>query len=271
MSRKRSPLRGWLPSLQTGMALLALCAVGFVWYCTSRSSMTWQAITDIEGGPGSEALEAHSPGADRQAVRPPPQQERQHQQHEGAESAEGAEAPGAAEEEGDDPEAADGDGRAEADAAGAEGAEADEDSDADSADEQPASEEPAAAKYKIFTFWHYPNGADPLVSLNLESWRKNAPPGTEIVLVNHSNIKQLVPDCPEEFFRLPYPACKSDFVRSSVLYHHGGLYMDADFLVMKSLDSVFQKLDEGWDIVAYSDAGARAASARRETSSPPIS
>jgi len=42
-------------------------------------------------------------------------------------------------------------------------------------------------------------------------------------------------------------------VRAAVLYHHGGLYLDTDFIVMKSLSNVFAKLDEGWDVVAYGD------------------
>ncbi|CAK0852012.1 unnamed protein product, partial [Prorocentrum cordatum] len=118
---------------------------------------------------------------------------------------------------------------------------------------QEALQEVPPAKYKIFTFWDYPNGADPYVVLNVETWRANAPPGTEVVLVNDSNIRGLVPDLVDEWYRLPYPACKSDFVRSAVLHHHGGLYMDADFLVLESLDPVFAKLDEGWDVVTYSD------------------
>ena len=33
-------------------------------------------------------------------------------------------------------------------------------------------------------------------------------------------------------------AAKSDIIRASVIYHHGGLYMDTDFLVMSSLTEV---------------------------------
>ena len=109
---------------------------------------------------------------------------------------------------------------------------------------QEALQEAQPAKYKIFTFWDYPHGPDPYVVLNVETWKANAPPGTEVVLVNDSNIRSLVPDLVDEWYRLPYPACKSDFVRSSVLHHHGGLYMDADFLVLESLDPVFAKLED---------------------------
>lgn len=110
----------------------------------------------------------------------------------------------------------------------------------------------ASSRYRIFTYWDYPYGPGELVKLNIRTWQRHAPPGTEIVFVNNSNFCDLVPDCPKEWFRLPYPAANSDVVRAAVLYHQGGLYMDTDFMVGSSLAPVFAKLDEGWDAVAYS-------------------
>ena len=43
-----------------------------------------------------------------------------------------------------------------------------------------------------------------------------------LVLINDSNIRDYVPDLPEEYWRLPYHQCKSDFVRAAVVYHNGG-------------------------------------------------
>jgi len=106
---------------------------------------------------------------------------------------------------------------------------------------------------KIYTYWDYGNDPRPIVALNVQTWFKHAPPGTELVLVNESNFRSLIPDAPEELFRLPYAASKSDVVRAAVLYHHGGLYLDTDFVVMKPLSSIFAKLEEGWDVVAYGD------------------
>jgi len=42
-------------------------------------------------------------------------------------------------------------------------------------------------------------------------------------------------------------------VRAAVLYHHGGLYLDTDFVVMKPLSTIFAKLEQGFDVVAHSD------------------
>lgn len=106
----------------------------------------------------------------------------------------------------------------------------------------------------IWTYWDYPSGPDSMISLNIETWQKHAS-GMKIVLVNNTNIAKYVPDLPREFFRLPYAAAKSDFVRASVLYHQGGIYMDTDFLLMTDLDDILKKLDN-YDIVSYSDEGA---------------
>eukprot|EP00438_Fugacium_kawagutii_P029927 Skav232673 [mRNA] locus=scaffold698:292895:293987:+ [translate_table: standard] len=68
------------------------------------------------------------------------------------------------------------------------------------------------------------------------------------------NVKTWIPDMPDEYFRplgchlshaaatnllvtaswrMPSPAPKSDLIRYALLYHHGGLYMDADFVAVK--------------------------------------
>jgi mannosyltransferase OCH1-like enzyme len=57
-------------------------------------------------------------------------------------------------------------------------------------------------------------------------------------------IKELVPDMPEEFDRLPYPACISDLIRTALLVHHGGFYFDTDFLVQKPLAPIADMLSK---------------------------
>ena len=52
----------------------------------------------------------------------------------------------------------------------------------------------------------------------------------EPVLLHDLNVRIYVPDMPDEYFKLPYPSAKSDMLRYGVLYHHGGIYMDADLL-----------------------------------------
>eukprot|EP00913_Durusdinium_trenchii_P030604 g28662.t1 len=109
----------------------------------------------------------------------------------------------------------------------------------------------------IFTLWNYSRPVPEYIHLNLQSWqlaskgRCGAP-----VLVNRSNVRQWIPDAPEEplfngrkaagkdafhrgetgeieeLFRIPYEAAESDAIRYALIYHNGGIYMDTDFLAI---------------------------------------
>ena len=87
---------------------------------------------------------------------------------------------------------------------------------------------------KLFTLWEYPNGAPEYVRINVESWRRHSHGRcSEPIFLNEQNIRNFIPDLPEEYFRIPYQAAKSDVVRYAVIFHNGGIYMDTDFLVQE--------------------------------------
>jgi len=102
----------------------------------------------------------------------------------------------------------------------------------------------------IFTLGDYPNGQPPFVRLNILSWRRQSGYRCEPVLVNDSNVLYYVPDMPREFFSMPYAAAKSDLIRYALLYHHGGMYMDTDFLAVGNLDSILARLRD-YDFISY--------------------
>ena len=58
------------------------------------------------------------------------------------------------------------------------------------------------------------------MELNIKTWGKYAP-DMEIVLLNESNIKDWIPDLPQEFFRLPYDQVKSDVMRAVSRHGNG--------------------------------------------------
>jgi hypothetical protein len=107
---------------------------------------------------------------------------------------------------------------------------------------------------KIWTYYNYPNGASPFVQLNLRTWAHHHP-DMEVVLVNESNVFEHIPDMPKEFLRLPYAAAASDVIRAAAIYHHGGIYMDTDFVITGPLHSWLDKLNDN-DIISYSDHGS---------------
>ncbi|CAK9031682.1 Isoamylase 3 [Durusdinium trenchii] len=87
----------------------------------------------------------------------------------------------------------------------------------------------------------------------LEAWRRHSNGFcNEPFLITDENVREAVPDLPEEYFRLPYPAAKSDFIRYAVLHHHGGVYIDFDMLTIQDVDQIVKKVKK-LDLVSYSD------------------
>lgn len=112
------------------------------------------------------------------------------------------------------------------------------------------------AKCNIFSFWEKPSHLQqqPLFErLVLEAWRRHSNGlCNEPILVTDENVREIIPDIPEEYFSLPYPAAKSDFIRYAVLYHHGGVYIDFDMLTVKDVDEIVEKVKQE-DLVSYSE------------------
>jgi len=105
---------------------------------------------------------------------------------------------------------------------------------------------------KIFTLWEYKTGPPLSVALNVEGWRRHSKGLCTPVLINDQNVLSYLPDMPKEYFRMPYSQAKSDIIRYGLLYHHGGIYMDTDFLVVKDLDEILN-LTRSFDLVSYVD------------------
>lgn len=108
----------------------------------------------------------------------------------------------------------------------------------------------------LFTLWDFTNKEPPpYFRLNHASWVRHSRGLCKgPVLINDTNVMQWIPDMPEEYFRLPYAAAKSDAIRYALLYHHGGFYLDSDFLVVKDLGETILRQDSH-DLIAYAMDG----------------
>ena len=101
--------------------------------------------------------------------------------------------------------------------------------------------------------WHDYNNSLPsrYIQLNLLALRRHAPPSHFVIhYVNRSNIAQHVPDLPDAFWRLPTHVAFSDAARLALLAIRGGLYVDTDFLILRSLVPVAELLQKV-DVVGY--------------------
>lgn len=114
-----------------------------------------------------------------------------------------------------------------------------------------------SSKCNIFALWNYPRGPPMFIKKNLESWIHYAQGRCHFPwLINETNIRVFIPDLPAEYDRMPldYDAAKSDVVRYALLYHHGGIYLDTDFLVAKDLSPILDRIDDH-DLVSYTTFG----------------
>lgn len=113
----------------------------------------------------------------------------------------------------------------------------------------------AAGGCTIFTMYDYAGGAPDMVQLNLESWQRHAQGRCAgPVLINDTNVRQYIPDVPDEFFRVQDLTAKSDLVRYALIFWHGGLYLDTDVLVARDLGPVIERLPRN-DLVSYETEG----------------
>lgn len=67
--------------------------------------------------------------------------------------------------------------------------------------------------------------------------------GYNFHLITPSNLESYVQELPQNFYDL-IPAHQADFIRVSVICDNGGIWLDSDTLVVESLDSLFDILDE---------------------------
>ena len=107
----------------------------------------------------------------------------------------------------------------------------------------------------LWVWVEYAAGALPrYIALNLLALTVHAIPAFRIILLNRSTLALHI-NMPAEFSFIPYAVAASDVARLALLAEHGGLYMDADFLVTKSLSPLRQLLTH-YDTVTY-EVGAR--------------
>ncbi len=67
--------------------------------------------------------------------------------------------------------------------------------------------------------------------------------GYNIILITHENINDYIDNIPKYFYDMGF-AHQADFVRVNVICDYGGIWLDSDTLVLDSLDSLFDIIEE---------------------------
>lgn len=68
--------------------------------------------------------------------------------------------------------------------------------------------------------------------------------GYNLVFVNDENLNEYIKDVPNFVYKMP-PAIIADYIRVNLICDYGGIWIDSDTLIMDSLDSLFELLENG--------------------------
>ncbi len=94
------------------------------------------------------------------------------------------------------------------------------------------------------------------IKLCLDTIKKHLGTKYNLQILNEKSIKEYLPDIRADFDNLMV-AQKVDYYRIALLHKYGGIWLDADIIVMQDLEPIFRKLDEGYDYVGFGCTGAQ--------------
>ena len=109
-------------------------------------------------------------------------------------------------------------------------------------------------KPKLFQYWETPENLPKkpgYIELCEQTVDKYCSDGFEIERLNRENIKDYLPELDEGIWGLGNIALVADYIRARLLYKYGGLWLDADTIVMQPLTDIVERLDEGSSFVGY--------------------
>lgn len=108
-------------------------------------------------------------------------------------------------------------------------------------------------KPKIFLYWDNPpgqTGPPAYIELCWDSIRKHCGEDFDIHLVTTENVKQFLPNISDMFFQIAQINNKSNFLRYTLLKELGGIWLDSDLILFKSLKPMLELLTDEIDLVS---------------------
>src|SRR5690606_2883659 len=88
----------------------------------------------------------------------------------------------------------------------------------------------------------------PYIDMCLELFHKKCKNVYDVIILDEKSVYKYLPNLRKDLDKLPL-ALKADYIRVALLYKYGGLWLDADTIVITDLHEIKEKLDEGWDFV----------------------
>lgn len=114
----------------------------------------------------------------------------------------------------------------------------------------------SSQKPYLWTYWELVNGATKppdYINLCIKTMETNG--GLfNLVILNEKTVYDYLPNMRKDIDQLPI-ALKSDYIRIALLYHYGGIWLDADTIMMTNLKEVVYLLNKGEDFIGFGCTG----------------
>lgn len=104
----------------------------------------------------------------------------------------------------------------------------------------------------LWTYWQKVN-TDKIpdyIQLCLDIMEKNSKKYFKFILLNENTIFNYLPDLRRDINSLPI-ALKCDYIRVALLYRYGGLWVDADSIMMNECQKIYDLLKNGMDYIGF--------------------
>ncbi len=117
---------------------------------------------------------------------------------------------------------------------------------------------PIKTPRNIWVYWENINRTKypTFIKLCMDTMKRHLGTKYNLIILNEKTIKEYLPNLRKDFDNLKI-AQKVDYYRIELLYKYGGIWIDADIIIMQDLEPVFKKLDEGYDYVGFGCTGAQ--------------
>jgi hypothetical protein len=109
----------------------------------------------------------------------------------------------------------------------------------------------------LWVYWELKNDASKppdYITLCIETMKKNGYL-FNMVLLNEKNVFDYLPDLRLDINELPLIALKTDYIRVALLYKYGGIWLDADTIMMEPLTKVVDLINNGEDFIGFGCTG----------------
>jgi GR25 family glycosyltransferase involved in LPS biosynthesis len=108
-------------------------------------------------------------------------------------------------------------------------------------------------KIPLWSYWQVkPNSVmPPYIKVCFDTFKKHCEENYEIIILNEKTVYKYLPNLRTDLDQLPSLAHKTDYIRVALLYHYGGLWLDADTIVINDLQEIINKLKEGYDFIGF--------------------